>query len=349
MLRVAISNNQIKKLSRFKKSRFFAVILGFFCLLILAILFSFSMKVSEISLLQVFFDSNEKQMAWNIFIGARLPRVLLGALAGIALASSGVAFQALLRNPLADPYVLGVSGGASLGGVVGLLLMNKFNFLHSFSFISSNFVTVCAFFGALLSMSLIYWIARQESGKLSIYTLLLAGVVFTSFSTALIMFANAFADFQEAHEILYWLMGNLTAGSYSSLFWFAMYVVLGVSILFLQSGAYNAMSRGEETAVQLGVDVEKTKKITFIAASLLVGAVVASCGMIGFVGLIIPHLVRLIIGPDHRLLLPAASLFGGSFLVLTDAFARTVLFPTEIPVGVITALLGGPFFRLFTD
>lgn len=300
----------------------------------------------QVSFAQLWSHSiDEQAMAREIFWGARLPRVLMGAIAGFALAGAGVSFQALLRNPLADPYVLGVTGGASLGGVLGLAVFSRWAPLGDFPQLLAHLVTWSAFAGALVSMLVMYAIARRSGGgRLSIYSLLLSGVVLTSFTTALIMFVNALVDFQQAHEILHWLMGNLSTTGLQTTGWFALYVLGAWSVLMAQTPAYNALTRGEEEALHLGVEVERVKRRTFFAASLLVGAVVSRCGMIGFVGLMIPHIARLLVGADHRLLLPAASLLGAAFLVATDALARTLIFPSELPVGVITALLGGPFF-----
>jgi len=325
-------------------SRFIWVNSIFGLVLMGTMILSLVLSVSGIHWYDLWGEPSLRQQAWDIYLGARLPRVLMGALAGMALSASGVAFQALLRNPLADPYVLGVSGGASLGGIIGLTLVGWVSSYLPFYFVMDHFVTVCAFGGALGTLFLIYGIARQTGGRLSVYSLLLAGVVFTSFTTALIMFINTMVDFQQAHEILHWLMGSVRAQNYSSLGIYSIYVMVGLTVLFLQTGRFNALSLGEEAASNLGVNVERTKRLTFVAASLLVGAIVASCGMSGFVGLVVPHIVRLMIGSDHRLLLPAATLFGGAFLVGTDCLARTLLYPSEIPVGVITALLGGPFF-----
>lgn len=289
------------------------------------------------------FSTHLSQEAKDIYLWSRIPRILLAAIAGVALSASGVAFQALLRNPLADPYVLGVTGGASLGGIVGLVLFSKFQMLQNPLWFQ-HVVSFFAFSGAILTMGLIYGLSRNQEGKFSVYSVLLTGVVFTSFTTALIMLINSIADFQQAHELLSWLMGHVGAKSFGTIGMFAVYVALGLVVLFFQTPKFNAMALGESAAESLGVNVERTKRLTFFAASLLVGATVAHCGMIGFVGLIVPHMVRLTIGPDHRILLTASALCGGIFLVLADALGRTLIYPTEIPVGVITALLGGPLF-----
>jgi iron complex transport system permease protein len=274
-----------------------------------------------------------------ILLEVRMPRVLVAGLLGGALAVAGVVFQALLRNPLADPYVLGVSGGASIGGVVALLL-GLGTIGGAFG---SLIVPGFAFAGALGALLLIESIATV-GGRLTVYTILLTGAIFNAFAAALIYFIQSIASLQQLHEIVFYLMGRVPSLGYASVAVLALAVSLGAAALFLFSRSYNILSLGEEGAMHLGVDVERIKRITFVLGSLLTGLCVAVAGLIGFVGLVVPHMLRLIFGPDHRILLPAAFLGGGSFLILADLFARVIMAPNELPVGVVTALIGGPFF-----
>jgi len=265
----------------------------------------------------------------TILFEVRVPRVLLAALLGGALTVAGVVFQALLRNPLADPYVLGVSGGASIGGVLALVL-------GAAQLLGGVAVPLFAFAGALGALVLIKWIATVD--------ILLTGAIFNAFSAALIYFIQSIASLQQLHEIVFYLMGRIPAFDYQTLLLLASFIFITVVLLFSMSRDYNMLTLGEEGAQQLGVNVERTKLYTFILGSLLTGLAVSVSGLIGFVGLVVPHILRLILGPDHRLLLPAAFLGGAAFLVLADLLARLLLAPNELPVGVVTALIGGPFF-----
>jgi ABC-type Fe3+-siderophore transport system permease subunit len=272
-----------------------------------------------------------------ILFDTRLPRVLLAAVVGGALATAGVALQGLLRNPLAEPHLIGVSGGAALGAVVAILLGGRT------AFVETSVLPLAAAGGALVSVAVIYRLSMVR-GRLQPYVLLLAGVVYNAFAGALIMFANSIADFYAAHGLLFWLMGSLATQSYRLVAAVAIYSGVGALWLLLQTRRLNVLSLGEDGALQLGVNVDRTRRVTFVASSLLVGAVVSIAGMIGFVGLIVPHVVRLLVGADHRLLLPASLLTGAIFLIWADTVARTALGVVELPVGVVTALCGGPFF-----
>lgn len=274
-----------------------------------------------------------------ILFEVRVPRVLLAAVLGGALTVAGIVFQALLRNPLADPYVLGVSGGASVGAVVALIL----GFGAAGSRLGYLAVPALAFAGALGALLLIERLATVE-GRLNVYTILLTGAVFNAFSAALIFFLQSVASFEELHAIVFQLMGQVPGFGYSEISALAATTGLGALALFAMARDFNALSLGEEAAAQLGVDVERVKRRTFVLGSLLTALAVSVAGLIGFVGLVVPHLLRLVLGPDHRLLLPAGLLGGAAFLVIADLAARTLAAPTEIPVGVVTALIGGPFF-----
>ena len=274
----------------------------------------------------------------NILFVARLPRVLMGALAGAALSLAGAVFQALLRNDLAAPFTLGVSSGASLGAVIAISLGWKFHFL------GISTVSLAAFLGALGSVLLVFNLVRTPHGQFSTSTLLLAGVTANFFFASLVMFLHYLSDFTQSFQIVRWLMGTLDVSRYENFLSTLPLVLTGAAVLIWRARDLNLTSTGIESAMSRGVDVDRTQKTGFIMASLVTGAVVAISGPIGFVGLIVPHIVRLIVGPDLRLLLPASMLFGGSFLVLCDTVARTLMAPVEIPVGIITAMLGGPFF-----
>lgn len=271
-----------------------------------------------------------------ILFRIRLPRALLAMVVGAALAAAGTVLQALLRNPLADPHMLGVSGGAAVGAAAMLMLAGA-------GWLPEIAVPAGAFAGGLLAMLVVYRIGSVH-GLLLPYMFLLAGVVTNAFCGALIMALNALADFFQAHGILFWLLGSLQTQSYALVAASAACVVAALLWLMRHARAYNVLSLGEEGAAQLGVDVARVRRTSFVISSLLVGAAVSVSGMIGFVGLIVPHVTRLLIGADHRLLLPASALTGATFLLLADTVARSSFGATEIPVGVVTALCGGPFF-----
>ncbi|HET8580550.1 MAG TPA: iron ABC transporter permease [Nitrospiraceae bacterium] len=272
-----------------------------------------------------------------ILLQVRLPRVLLGFMVGSSLAAVGVGLQALLRNPLADPYVLGISSGAALGAAVAMLLGIGTTVL------ALSAISLCAFLGGLLSLVVVYRIALSY-GHLPVHTLLLAGVILNAIFSALIMFVTATMNPNRSFGMMSWLMGTMTAPDYPALTSLALYLLVGGLILVWQARPLNILTLGEESARSLGVEVERVKKTVFFTSALLTGAVVSVSGLIGFVGMVIPHAVRMVIGPDHRLLLPASALVGGMFLLAADTVARTLLAPAEIPVGVVTALAGGPFF-----
>lgn len=319
-------------------SRLVASTLGLAALLAGCIAAATALGVGEVSLVRALPGGEPLgEIERTILFEVRLPRVLLAALLGGALSVAGVVFQALLRNPLADPYVLGVSGGASIGGVVAILLGLGGGALGGLG------VPALAFVGALGALFLIEWVATV-GGRLTVYTVLLTGAIFNAFSAALIYFIQSLASLEELHAIVFYLMGHIPSYALGRLTWLAAVVVAVVIALFAMGRDYNALSLGEEGAQQIGVDVDRIKRRTFILGSLLTGLAVSLAGMIGFVGLVVPHMLRLMFGPDHRLLLPAGFFGGAAFLVLADLAARTIMAPNELPVGVVTALLGGPFF-----
>lgn len=282
-------------------------------------------------------DGGTSDVVDVILLQVRLPRILLGFLVGCSLASVGVALQALLRNPLADPYVLGVSSGAALGAAVGVLLGAGTTFL------AETTLPVCGFAGGLLALVIVYRMAASYE-QLPIHSLLLTGVILNAIFSALIMFITSILEPNRSYGMMAWLMGTLTAPTYGGLAGLAVYLSIGLVLLFVQMRALNVLALGEEVARTLGVDTERAKRSIFILAALVTGAVVSVSGMIGFIGMVVPHAVRLVTGADHRLLLPASALVGGTFLMGSDTIARTMISPAEIPVGIITALAGGPFF-----
>lgn len=268
-----------------------------------------------------------------IVLKIRLPRILLAGLVGFSLSLGGVVFQALLRNPLADPFILGVSSGAAFGAILGIFL--------GFSF--SLGIPAMAFAGALLTIYLVLAVGSRRMGIES-SSILLTGVIVNAFFTAVIMFfISAVAD-SRLHAMLYWLYGDLSQSRVGPLALLTPVLVLAFAVLFGYAKHLNLLTAGEDTAFQLGVDVERTKKVCLLTVSLMIGLTVSFSGLIGFVGLMLPHLARMALGADHRLLIPAASLGGAVFLIGADTLARTMISPSELPVGVITAFLGAPFF-----
>jgi cobalamin transport system permease protein len=276
-------------------------------------------------------------MESDIFWHIRLPRACISFLAGAALAVSGMAFQSMFRNPLATPFTLGVASGASLGAAIYVRLG------LTFSVLGISGLSIVAFVGAILSITLVYGLTRVNKG-FSTSTMLLAGVAINFFFSSVILFTQYMSDFTSSFRILRWLMGGLEVVGFESVLNMLPFVVSGTAILLFLTHELNLMMTGEELAISRGVNVAGTKKLLFFATSLMVGGVVAICGPIGFIGMMVPHICRLLIGADHRYLTPATLLFGGIFLTLCDLLARTLIAPAEMPVGIITALLGGPFF-----
>lgn len=273
----------------------------------------------------------------TIFWQIRIPRLLIGMLAGIILAVSGMAFQAMFRNPLATPYTLGVSSGASFGAV----LFMRTGFELTTGGVSG--VTLAAFLGALLSIGMVYGIVRMR-GAFSTSRLLLAGVAASFLFSSLIMFIHYTANVQDTFRLMRWLMGSLAMAGYDTVLNLFAVAIIAIIIALLFMRELDLLSTGDDIAASRGVNVDRTRHILFFGTSLMVGAVVAACGPIGFVGLMVPHICRLLVGPGHRGLAPAVILTGAAFLPVCDLLARTLAAPAEIPVGVITALLGGPFF-----
>ncbi len=274
----------------------------------------------------------------QIFFIARLPRTLAGALVGSLLASAGVVFQGLLRNPLATPFTLGVSAGAALGAMLAI------TFSWSFAWAGVSAAAAASFIGSLAAVGIVYALSRARHRGLSTNVLLLAGVTMNAFFSALILFVQYFADFSQTFRILRWLMGDLDVSSYRPIVTALPLALISFAIFVWLARPLNLLSLGDESAQTRGLNVVRIQRTAFVSASLATGAAVSVGGPVGFVGIVVPHLVRLIVGPDHRLVVPASALFGAAFLVGCDVVARTALAPIELPVGVITALIGGPFF-----
>ena len=322
-------------------SRKFATGIGLFFLIFLAILIVAPLigptSIDIGHALSGGFHSTDNIDADILFL-ARLPRILLGAVTGAALAVAGAVFQALLRNDLAAPFTLGVSSGASLGAVIAISLG-----LNS-SIFGVSTLSLAAFAGALATMFLVFGLVKTRHGDFPTSVLLLAGVTANFFFASMVMFIHYMSDFTQSFQIIRWMMGGLDITDYRTVGSILPMVAVGIGGLIYISRDINLISAGVQSAMSRGVDVARTQKIGFIMASLITGAVVAISGPIGFVGLIVPHIVRLIVGPDLRLLIPCSMFFGASFLILCDSVSRTIIAPAEIPVGVITAMLGGPFF-----
>jgi len=277
-----------------------------------------------------------------IMMKARLPRVLLAAIAGAGLSVVGASLQALLRNPLADPYLLGVSGGAALGATAAILAG-----LTGLTILGAAFVPLAALGGGLLATLIVYSLARS-TGSVSGTEILLSGIIVNAMASALVTFAKTLASAARTQELLFWLVGFIDAPSPWALVFVAFYVTVGTAFLAFDAGRLNLLALGEEPAAHLGVDVRTLVRRVFFASSLVVGAIVSVTGLIGFVGLIVPHATRRLVGPDMRLVLPACFLGGAIVLVLSDLAARVsfVWFGSESPVGAVTALIGGPMALL---
>jgi ABC-type Fe3+-siderophore transport system permease subunit len=314
--------------------RLATVLAGLGALLLLSAAAAVSFGSTHISLIRAFGDPSSPDSA--IFYGARLPRVLMGAAVGAVLASVGAALQALVRNPLAEGGILGISGGGALGAIIALVALKG-------SPIGEAAVPVCAFAAALISTIAVYRLAVVD-GQLEPFTLLLAGVIFNAFWGAAIMLVNSVVNYYYTHTILFWLMGSLEAPTYGEIAVVAGLGLAGFAVLMIRARDMNLLSLGDESAAELGVEVDALRRTIFVVTSVMIGAAVSVSGIISFVGLIVPHVLRLAFGADHRLLLPASLIGGAAFMIVADLIARVAIAPAEIPVGAITALFGGPFF-----
>ena len=283
-------------------------------------------------------SSDFSQTAEVIIMQIRLPRVLCGALVGAALATAGVIYQGIFRNPMADPYVIGAMSGASLGSALVIILG------VGVAVLGVNTLQIFAFVGSLTTVLLVYTISKSGS-RVPVTLLLLTGIAVTYFQSAMVTFLQVIASDRLLHGLTFWLIGSLAPTENWTKVWSILpLVVIGVVIAYFYSRDLNILALGEDQAQHLGVEIEKVKRILLVAATLMTAAAVSVSGLIGFVGLIIPHLTRVLIGPDHRILFPTSAIIGASFLMTSDAVARVIMGSGEAPVGVITALAGGPFF-----
>lgn len=276
--------------------------------------------------------SSEEEL---ILFSVRLPRIVFAGIVGAALSLGGVIFQAILRNPLADPYILGISGGSALGAIIGIVIGAGSFYLG---------IPLLAFMGALATVFLVFVMAGKNRGPLMDNSLLLSGVVVNAFFSAAILFFLSIVNSMELHSITFWLMGDLSNASIREIVIVGVCLLLGFALLYAQARKLNLIVQGEDTAQHLGVNVEKTKQWLMIVTSLIISVAVSLAGIIGFVGIMVPHLMRLVFGSDHRLILPVSALFGAAFLIVADTIARLVFAPAELPVGVVTALCGAPYF-----
>jgi iron complex transport system permease protein len=330
------------------RARFWALLVGLLAALLVAVVLAVSVGAVGVPFptvvgviaanlvpgsVPVTWEPTQAQIVWQF----RLPRALLAVIVGAALSLSGAVLQALARNPLADPYLFGISSGASVGAVAVLTL--------GAAVVGGASLSLAAFLGALATMVLVYVLA-QQGGRTSAMRLVLAGVAVSYVLSAVTSFLvlRASGPGQGVAAVLYWLAGSLGGAKWEYLGLPSLALLVATAALLLQARPLNALLAGEETAVGLGVNVERFRLFLFVVTSLLVGVVVAISGAIGFVGLMIPHITRMLVGSDHRRVLPIATLLGGVYLVLVDLLGRTLIAPQELPVGIVTAALGGPFF-----
>ena len=295
---------------------------------------TFKILINQFPLLKIDQDWTTIQEA--IVLALRLPRVFLAVVVGAMLATAGVAFQGVLRNPLADPYILGISSGAAVGAVGAILFVNTTSLL-----LSKIALPLFAFLGAILSLFMVFALAWRRNREA--VSLILAGVVIQAFLGAVLAFAVTISG-TKLRTIVFWMMGSLAGADWSDVLFLIPYLIICFTIIYAFYRNLNILSLGEQAAHHLGMNVERIKLFILIAASLLTASAVSVVGIIGFVGLIVPHIIRLITGPDHRILIPVSCLTGSIFLLWSDTLARTLIPAMEIPIGVITALAGAPFF-----
>lgn len=289
------------------------------------------------TLIETITGHHDTGISQTILFQIRLPRILLAVVVGGSLAAAGGVFQAILKNPLADPYVLGISSGAALGVLISLFAQINITIL---GFTSTTFL---AFMGAIMTLYIVYKLSNIN-GRTPPQTILLVGVMINAIIFAIILFLTLVIDSNQFYKIFFWLFGYISSPDYTSLAIISLFAIAGLIILLTQAGSINLLTLGDDTAQTLGLDVERVKRKIFIACALLVAAAVSLCGPIGFLGIIVPHIVRLLFGYDYRIILPISVIGGGIFLVIADTLARTVISPVEIPVGIVTALCGGPYF-----
>jgi len=313
---------------------FFALTVGFSRYSIVTVIKALMRSIPLVGEAAGIVGPDEKE--FMIITEIRLPRVLAGALVGSGLALAGVVFQGVFRNPMADPYIIGVSSGAALGAALAIVMG------IGYSLVGINTVSILAFLAATLTVLVVYNLARVGP-QASVVTLLLSGVAVSIFLSAIVSLIELFSGW-ELHRLVYWMMGGFSYIEWDEVLGVFPLISIGAALTYLFSRELNIMTMGDEEAQHLGVNVENSRKILLALASLMTAAAVSIGGLIGFVGLVIPHLTRMFVGPDHRILMPSAFLMGAIFLVLCDAIARSITVSAEIPVGIITSLSGGPFF-----
>lgn len=346
-----VENNFFKRASKWK-----LIILILSLALILTVIISLNIGYAQISFTDIlsiigkqfpFLDnmidsSLISHQSTSIILQIRLPRIIAGALVGAALAASGVVYQGVFKNPMADSYVLGISAGAAVGASLSIV------FGAGTPIFGFRIVQITAFFGSLLAMFLVYNISRVGS-RVPITTLLLSGIAVNFFLYAIVALVEVVAG-DELTAIVFWLIGGFSNVLWFDIFSVAPFILIGIILSYFYARDLNLLAIGEENAKHLGVNVEKVKKVLLILASLVTAAAVSLSGLVGFVGLMVPHITRLVIGPDHRILLPASTIVGAIFLVVCDSVARIIATPfastLELPVGIITMLTGAPFFIL---
>lgn len=287
-------------------------------------------------------DSSQVQRDQTIVMSIRLPRLVMGMLVGAALAVSGVVMQGLFRNPLADPGLVGISTGAGLGAV-SIIVLGTTMLAPLISFFGIYALQISAFFGALVTTTILYLIATRQ-GQTAVATMLLAGIALGALAGAMTGVLIFLADDQQLRDLTFWQLGSLAGANWTKVMASGPIIILALSVTPFLARGLNGMTLGETTAAHLGVPLQAFKRVAIVAVAGATGSAVAVSGGIGFVGIIVPHLLRLVIGPDHRFLLPASGLLGAAFLLLADAVSRVIVSPAELPIGIVTAIVGGPFF-----
>ncbi len=308
------------------KPKYFKILFLLLVLLVLAVFLGICKGSVNIPVKDLLLDENRSILYLRIF------RILMAVLSGCGLAVCGIVLQAILRNPLAEPYILGTSSGAGIGAV--LVMISGVSFIY---------LPLAAFCGAMLSIILVYNLARQNN-KINEHSLILSGVIVSIALSSLIVFLISTSTKEALQGITWWLWGSLQVYDHKLLALVSLIVFLGIGVIYLFSQDLNAISLGDEEALHLGIDIDMIKKILIIISSLITAALVCVCGIIGFVGLIIPHIMRLVVGPNHKILIPASCLSAAVFMIICDILSRVIAPPFEIPIGVITALVGAPAF-----
>ncbi|MCL5126736.1 MAG: iron ABC transporter permease [Deltaproteobacteria bacterium] len=312
-----------------------AILTGSLVIVSLISLLEGTTSVGFSDLLSSIFHKIDSNQGSTIIFSYRLPRILLACVVGAGLACSGVVFQGVLRNPLADPYIIGIAAGGALGAVVSISLF-KWNGLFSTS--------IASFVGSLVAVGLVYGLTVLRKNSSYINTVILAGIIVGSMMNSMMLLIMSVTSSHELQRVLFWMMGDFSLADYEKILFSGTVVLIGFLVIYLNANRLNVLSLGEESASNLGIDVQRYRFLLIIVAALMTGSVVSVAGPIGFVGLVAPHSMRLLFGSDHRVLLPTAFLSGALFLVIADTIARLVAYPVELPVGVITALSGAPFF-----